>query len=142
MMASGLRNTAVAAGRAILLSAGFAGLGAALAPTDWPQTTSVYNLHKTSPAMNYAFWGVAIALGSQTARRFVKSMRARHFDWRPSIFDVCFLLAWSIATYGTLPYCICDPIPTPTLIFPSSQVTFGGEAPEPSEPTLNTPSSH
>jgi len=140
MMAASLQSTAVAAVRVILLSAGFAGLGAAIAPTDWPPTMSAYSLHAMCPAMGYASWGVAIALGFQTARRFIKSMRAQHSDWRPSILDFCFLLAWGVAMYGTLPYRICDPTPTP--IFPSSQVTFGDEAPQPSGSTVNTPSSH
>lgn len=54
MMAASLRSTVVAVGRATLLSTGFAGLGAAIAPTDWPLTMSAYNLHEMSPAMGYA----------------------------------------------------------------------------------------
>lgn len=114
MMAASLRNTAVAAGRAILLSAGFAVLGACQRPS-WPPTISIYNLHVMSPIIYNVFWGVAIVLGFQTSRRFIKSMRAQYFYWRPSILDFCLLLAWGVALYGTLPYCSGDRLSNPII---------------------------
>lgn len=123
MMAAGLRSTAVAAGRIILLSAGFGGLGAAIAPTDWPTTTNAYNMHEMSPAMGYASWGVVIVLGLQTARRLIQSMRAPYGDWTPAILALCFLFALCAAGYGTLPYRIYDD-PSYLIVSPSP-VTFG-----------------
>jgi hypothetical protein len=82
MMAASLRSTAVAAGRAILLSIGFAGLGAAIAPADWPPTTSIYSEHMLSPAMGYAAWGATIALGLETIRHLAWCLRARRLSVR------------------------------------------------------------
>jgi len=130
----------VAAGGTTLLCAAFAGLGAVIAPTDWPETMSYYNLHAMPPAMAYASWGVVIALVSQTTLRLIQSMRARHCDWTLAILTFCSLFAFCVAEIGTLPYCICDD--PSSLNMPYPLVTFGGEAPAPSGPTLNTPSSH
>ena len=141
MMAASLRSTAAAAGRAILLSIGFAGLGAATAPADWPPTTSIYSEHMLSPAMGYAVWGVTIALGLETIRHLAWCLRVRCRSWALLILALCFEVVLVVATLGTTPACnFCgdvsvmrDPLPI---------VTFSDEAPEPSGSTVNAPVSH
>lgn len=126
------QSAAVTAGRAILLSLGFAGLGAAMAPADWPDTMSVYSLHMMSPSMGYASWGVAIALGLETLVHTARSMQCRCSGWTPAPFAFCLLLAQLAAVVGTLPYCICDDLSN--VVLPTRMITFDDAPPEPSGP--------
>ena len=140
-MAASLRSTAVAAGRAILLSIGFAGLGAAIAPADWPPTTSIYSEHMLFPAMGYAAWGATIALGLETIRHLAWCLRARRLSWALMVLVLSFEAVLIVATFGTAPACsFCDDVSA--MRDPLPMITFGGEAPELSGSTVNAPVSH
>lgn len=125
-----LRNAVVAAGRAILLSLVFAGVGAAIAPEDWPHTLSSYQEHNMFPPLGYAAWGVTIALGLEMIRHVRQSVRARRFKWTLLIPVVAFEVACAVTTFGTSPFCTCDDLSMNYIPFPL--VTFGDEAPQPS----------
>ena len=141
MMAASLRSTAVAAGRAILLCMGLAGLGAAIAPADWPSTTSSYSEHMLSPATGYAAWGATIALGLETIRHFAWSLRARRLSWALLVLVLSFEAVLIGATLGTAPACsFCDHIPA--TLGPMPMITFGDEAPKPSESMADAPAGH
>ena len=137
MMAASLWSTAVAAGRTTLLSLGFAGLGAVIAPADWPPTMSAYSLHEMPPSMGYASWGVVVALHLQTVQRFVQSVRVRRLDWTLPASAFCLLVALAVAEYGTFPYCICDDLSG--LVLPSVPVTFDDETPGPPGSATDVP---
>ena len=140
-MAASLRGTAVAAGRAILLSIGLAGLGAAIAPADWPPTTSIYSEHMLSPAMGYAAWGAAIALGLETIRHLAWCLRARRRSWALMVLILSFEAMSVVALLGTAPTCnFCDDLSATR--DPLPMITFGDEAPEPSGSTADAPAGH
>ena len=145
MMVASLQSTAVAASRATLLPLGFAGLGAVMAPTDWPPTTSAYNLHEMSPPIGYASWGVVIALGLQTIQRLIQFMRGQRLDRTLPALAFCLLGALVAADYGTSPYCFtdycfCDD--PSDLVLPSVPATFADEKPELPASTTDVPVSH
>ena len=140
-MAASLRITAAPAGRAILLSIGFAGLGAAIAPADWPPTTSIYSEHMLSPAMGYAAWGATIALGLDTIRHLAWSLRARCRSWTLLVLVLSFEAALIVALLGTAPACnFCGDVSA--TLDPLPMITFGDEAPKPSGSMVNAPAGH
>ena len=141
MMAASLRGTAVAAGRAILLCMGLAGLGAAIAPADWPPTTSSYSEHMLSPATGYAAWGVTIALGLETIRQLAWGLRARRLSWALLPLILFFEAVLAVTLFGTAPACsFCDHIPA--TLGPIPMITFGDEAPKPPGSMADAPAGH
>lgn len=141
MMAASLRSTAVAAGHAILLPIGLAGLGAAIAPADWPPATSSYSEHMLSPATGYAAWGATIALGLETIRHLAWSLRARRLSWAILALVLSFEAVLTVAFFGTAPVCnFCDDLSA--MRGPLPMITFGDEAREPSGSTADTPTGH
>lgn len=141
MMAASLRSTAAAAGRAILLSIGLAGLGAAIAPADWPPTTSIYSEHMLSPAMGYAAWGATIALGLETIWHLAWSLRARRRSWALLVLALSFEVVLIVALFGTAPTCnFCDDVSA--TLGPMPMITFVDEAPKPSGSTADAPAGH
>lgn len=141
MMAASLRNTAVAAGGTTLLCAGFAGIAAMSAPTDWPVTTGAFTEHIMSPTIGYAAWGATIALGLEAIRHVVQSLRNRRLSWRLLILIVSFVAVHMIVMVGTLPACsFCDDLSATSALLP--MVNFEDEVPQPLESRVNTLSSH
>ena len=141
MMAASLRSTAAAVGRAILLSIGFAGLGAAIAPADWPLTTSIFSEHMLSPAMGYAAWGATITLGLETIRHLAWCLRARRRSWALLVLALSFEVVLIVAMLGTTPACsFCGDVSA--MRDPLPMVTFGDEASEPSGSTADAPAGH
>ena len=126
MLSVRLRNAAVAAGRAILLSLVFAGIGAAIAPGEWPLRMSPYSEHFVSPRISYEVWGVTVAWSLEVIRQVMQSVRARRSSWTLLVLATILCPVLVVAMVCAVPVCTCDDV---SVVHDMRPITFIDEAP-------------